>query len=191
MPHAASRKRRQKSNRATLFEQLPNEIFAEIFSYLNGVDAIFAFSKLNDRFQCLVFEYCRSFDFQSISRSKFHLVSQQHNTKQWRSLRISDNKYTPDFVEYFCQFYSLINDFPRLQSLAIVDLNFKNDYMIFSQLSSLSNLVSLTIETVCGERMSPFDLPNLKRLFLTSCANIHWTKVIYNKYKINKYFLLF
>jgi len=179
MPHAAkTTQRRQKPNRVKLFEQLPNEIFAEIFSYLNGVDSIIAFSKLNHRFQCLLFEYCRSFDFQSISKSQFHLVSQEHNTKRWKLLRISDDKHTPDFVEYFCQVYSLFNDFPQLQSLAIVNLNLQNDYMIFSQLPSLTKLVSLTIETICGERMSPFDLPNLKRLVFTSCPNIHWIKVI-------------
>jgi hypothetical protein len=171
-------KRRQKVNRAKLFEYLPNEIFVEIFSYLNGVDIVFAFSKVNHRFQCLVFEYCQSFDFQSISKSQFNLVSQYYNTKQWKSLRISDDKHTPDFVEYFCQVYSLNNDFPRLQSLAIVDLNFKQNYMIFSQLPLLTNLVSLTIESVCGEKLSPFDLPNLKRLVLTSCADIRWIKVI-------------
>ncbi len=171
-------KRRQKSNRSKLFEYLPNEIFAEIFSYLNGVDAVFAFSKLNHRFQCLVFEYCQSFDFQSISKSQFDLVSQYHNTKRWKSLRISNDKHTPDFVEYFCQVYSLINDFPQLQSLAIANLSPNNNYTIFSQLPSLTNLVSLKIELICGENMSPFDLPNLKRLAFASCTNIHWIKVI-------------
>jgi hypothetical protein len=171
-------KRRQRSNRSKLFEQLPNEIIAEIFSYLNGFDVIFTFSKLNHHFQCLVFEYCQYFDFQFISKSQFDFVSQYHNTKQWKSLRISDDKHTPDFVEYFCQFYSLINDFPRLQSLSIVNMNIYNNYTIFSQLPLLTNLVSLTIESVCGEKLSPFDLPNLKRLVLTSCADINWIKVI-------------
>jgi hypothetical protein len=179
MPHAEKmEKRRQRSNRSILFEQLPNEIIAEIFSYLNGFDVIFTFSKLNHHFQCLVFEYCQYFDFQFISKTQFDLVYQYHNTKQWKSLRISDDKHTPDFVEYFCQFYSLINDFPRLQSLSIVNLNIYNNYSIFSQLPCLTNLVSLTIESVCGDKMSPFDLPNLKRLVLTSCADINWIKVI-------------
>jgi hypothetical protein len=173
-------KRRQKTDCSKLFEQLPNEIFAEIFSYLNGIDAIFAFSKLNHRFQCLLFEYCQSFDFQSISKSQFDFVSQHHNTKQWKSLRISDDKHTPDFVEYFCQVYSLIDDFPQLKSFAIVNLNSKQNYTIFSLLPLLTNLVVLKIESVCGEKMSPFDLLNLKKLVFTSCANIHWIKVIYN-----------
>jgi hypothetical protein len=120
-------KRRQKPNRSKLFEYLPNEIFAEILSYLNGVDTVFAFSQLHHRFQCLLFEYCRSFDFQSISKSQFDLVSQFHNTKRWKSLRISDDKHTPDFVEYFCQFCSLINDFPQLGSLAILRISLQMD----------------------------------------------------------------
>jgi hypothetical protein len=179
MPHAEKpEKRRQKPNYSKLFEQLPNEIFVEIFSYLNGVDAIFAFAKLNHRFQCLVFEYCQYFDFQFISKSQFDLVSQHQNTKQWKSLRISDDKHTPDFVEYFCQVYSLINDFPQLKSFAIVNLKSRQNYTIFSLLPLLTNLVSLKIESVCGDKMSPFDLPNLKKLVFTSCSSIHWIKVI-------------
>ncbi len=72
-------KKRQKQNSLTLLEHLPNELFAQIFSYLNGVDAVFAFSQLNYRFQCLLFDYCQFFD----------LVFQQHDT--------------PKQIEYFIE----------------------------------------------------------------------------------------
>ncbi len=59
-------KKRLKQTPLALLEHLPNEIFISIFSYLNDVDSIFAFSNLNNRFQCLLFEYCQFFDFKSI-----------------------------------------------------------------------------------------------------------------------------
>ena len=105
-------KKRRERNWSTFLEDLPNELFAQIFSYLNGVDDLFAFSHLNNRFQCLLIENCQFFDFKWISKLKFDLVFQYDNTKQWKSLRICDDKHTPDHVEYFCQFYSLINDYP-------------------------------------------------------------------------------
>ncbi|CAF3763984.1 unnamed protein product [Rotaria sp. Silwood1] len=49
-------------------------------------------------------------------------------------------------------------------------------YTILSQLPSLTNLLSLTIQSICGDSMSQFDLPNLKRLVFTSCLNIDWIK---------------
>lgn len=102
-------KKRQKQNLSTLLEYLPNELFAQIFSYLNGVDAVFAFSQLNDRFQCLILKYCPFFDFKSISKIEFDRVFQHDDTKQCKSLRISNDDHRPDHLEYFCQFYSLIN----------------------------------------------------------------------------------
>ncbi len=56
-------KKRSKQTYLALLEHLPNETFIEIFSYLNGVDAIFAFSNLNNRFQCLLYEYCQALQF--------------------------------------------------------------------------------------------------------------------------------
>lgn len=171
-------KRRPKENRSKLLEYFPNEIFGQIFSYLNGVDAVFAFSNLNHRFQCLLYEYCWSFNFHSISRRQFDVILQQHDTNRWKSLRISDDNQTPDHLEYFCHCYSLENGFPRLKSLSLFNLNVEKKYRIFSQLPSLTNLVSLTIESMCGENMSPFSLPNLKRLVFSSCADITWIQVI-------------
>ncbi|CAF4066640.1 unnamed protein product [Rotaria sordida] len=169
------RKRRRRTCSAFL-EDLPNELFAQIFSYLNGVDAIYAFSCLNNRFKCLLIENSEFFDFKSISKFKFDLVFQHQNTKQWKSLRISDDEHTPGHVEYFCQVYSLINDFPQLQSLVISNLDIRKTCIILSQLSSLKTLVSLTIKSLCGETMPQLDLPNLKKLVFGACSHIDWIK---------------
>ncbi|CAF3179080.1 unnamed protein product [Rotaria sp. Silwood2] len=74
-------KKRRKRHCSIFLEHLPNELFAQIFSYLNGVDAVFAFSQLNHRFQCLLSENCQFFDYKSIryfdriQRSLVHLSS--------------------------------------------------------------------------------------------------------------------
>ena len=74
--------KQQNQNVYTLFETLPNELFMETLSYLTTIDAVIAFSNLNCRFQCLVFDYCQSFDFTSIGKSKFDLIFQYHNTSR-------------------------------------------------------------------------------------------------------------
>ncbi|CAF1293938.1 unnamed protein product [Adineta steineri] len=53
-------------------------------------------------------------------------------------------------------------------------MNSRMKYNILSQLSFLSNLVSLTIKSICGQTMSQFNLPNLKKLVFSSCKNINW-----------------
>ena len=58
-----------------------------------------------------------------------------------------------------------------------------NQYSLLSeQLSFLSNLVTLEIESVCGNYIPEFDLPALKKLACSSCTNTSWLKV---KVKIN------
>lgn len=171
------RKRRQRRISPTLFEELPNEILIEILSYLMGVDAIHAFSSLNPRFSNLLADNCESFNFQSISKSQFDLIRQSQNTKLWKSLTISDDEHTPNHVEYFCKIYSLINDFPRLLSLAVIKLDLRKTYRIFSQISSLKNLSSLTLKPVCGHRMPVLDLPNLNRFVFSACPHLDWIKV--------------
>lgn len=144
-------KRRQQRTCSAFLEDLPNEIFVEIFSYLNGVDATYAFSSLNTRFTLLLRENCDSFDFQSISKFIFDLVHQSRNTKQWKLVQISDDERTPNLVEYFFHIYSLMNDFPNLLSLTMINLDLQRAYSILSEISSLKTLRSLTLSAVCGQ----------------------------------------
>ncbi|CAF3662494.1 unnamed protein product [Rotaria sp. Silwood1] len=51
-----------------------------------------------------------------------------------------------------------------------------HSYPLFPQLPSLSNLVSLEIESVCGENIPEFELPTLKKLIFSSCPNTSWLK---------------
>lgn len=159
-----------QENKLIFLENFPNELFGQILSYLFGVDAVFAFSLLNRRFQCLLEEYCQGFDFQSTNRSKFDFIFGQYNKQWWKSLRLS-NEDTFAQIEYFFQNYSLIDDVSQLKSLSLLKIETVDQSIWLSEISCLSNLVSLTLKPICGEIISALDFPKLKRLVVTSCQN--------------------
>jgi len=89
-----------RKNAVLVIENLPDELFRKIFSYLTGIDAVFAFSLLNTRFQCLLKKYCQGFDFKSINKIKFDIIFSQYDKQCWKSLKLS-NEDVPKQIEYF------------------------------------------------------------------------------------------
>lgn len=178
---STGRKRLNITKSPTLLEHLPNEIFISIYSYLTGVDAVWAFSNLNYRFYHLSNRYCYLFDFKSINKTKFDFIlNQQYNKQQWKSLQFSDDDYdTPGQFEYFSQFYSLVDLCPELQSLSLLNIKSisQNNQLLLSNLSTLTNLQSLTLTSLCGTIICQFDFSKLKRLVISSCLNMNWMKV--------------
>ncbi|CAF3974016.1 unnamed protein product, partial [Rotaria sp. Silwood1] len=167
----------ENQNFYTLFENLSNELFIEILSYLNTSDAFIAFFNINYRIQCLIFEYCHSFDFTEITITKFDIIFQYHDTNRWHSLKLSDDENkTPGQIKYFFEKNSFNNHYSQLQSLSITKIKSINQYVLLSQLPFLTNLVTLQIEPICGHHISEFYLPNLKKLIFSSCANTDWIK---------------
>ncbi|CAF4178366.1 unnamed protein product [Adineta steineri] len=166
----------KQENEITSIEDLPNELFGEIFSYLNGNDASFSLIYLNRRFQCLVKEYCQRLDFKSITKSKFDLIFEEYDTQWCQSLSLSNDHHTYGQIEYFLQFYSLIDHFSQLKSLTLYNRKSIDTFKLLSQIFLLTNLVSLTLKPICGKIMSEFDFFNLKRLAITSCKNTTWIK---------------
>lgn len=159
------------------FEGLPNEVVALILSYLTSTQAIITFSQLNSRLQNLLDEYCRHVDLTSVSKTEFDVILQHQDTNQWKAFKFADNNYTPGQVNYFFENYTFIDRFSDLQCLSIIGIEHNRSYPIFIQLPSLSNLVSLEIESICGENISKIDLPNLKNLKFTSCLHTNWITV--------------
>ncbi|CAF4235041.1 unnamed protein product, partial [Adineta steineri] len=161
----------------SIIEDLPNELFVGIFSYLNGVDTVFAFLSLNNRFQKLLRKYCKVFDFKSSSKLQFDTIFDQYSTKRWKSLQLSNDDQTSGQIEYCFQRYPLSVYFTQLESLSLLKMK-TSDLSILSELSFLTNLTSLKIGFICGEIISMYDLSDLKqlkRLVITSCFNIRWT----------------
>ena len=61
----------------TLFQDLCNEIYLQIFEYLHGVDLLYSFTDLDPRLDALVGPYASALDFRLISRSYFECLSQR------------------------------------------------------------------------------------------------------------------
>lgn len=162
---------------APLLEFLPNELFITIFSYLNGIDAVYAFSKLNTRFQCLLHDYVEDFDLKSISKAKFDFLLRVHDTQQWRSLCLSNGERTPGQIKSFCQLCPPRQHINQIQSLIAVDMTPEYAAEFFLQINSLQYLTSLSVDRVCGMTINTIELPALKRLCLTSCKRTEWIMV--------------
>ena len=173
-----SRKRFKRE--ATSIERLPNELFVEIFSYLTNVDAVCAFTKLNQRFQALTLKYCNAFDFKSVSKAKFDYVIRYHNIHQWRSLRLSDDDNTPGQVTHFCRsLFPFERYISQLQTLSIIHTKPKAALAFLPQLTLFPHLVSLSMGSVCGKSIPLLECRTLKRLAINSCTHTQWMKVNY------------
>jgi hypothetical protein len=162
---------------SALLEQLPNELFMEMFAYLTDVDVVYSFSQLNTRFQSLIRNYCHIFDFKSITKSKIDFIIQQHNPKYWQSLRLSNDDETPGQIETFSRLYPLDQHPFQLKSISLINVQPDKSNVIFSQIRSFVHLVSLTIKSVCGKCLSPMNLPSLKHLVVSSCIYDDWMMV--------------
>jgi hypothetical protein len=168
-----------EENESSLIEDLPNELFVQIFSYLNGIDAVLAFSSLNHRFKRLLRRYCQVFDFKSKSKYQFDTVFDEHSTKNCKCLQLSNDENTPGQIKYCSERYPLSVYFPQLKSLSLLNIN-PIDQSIFFQLSSLTNLISLKIEFINTILMSTLDCSHfkqLKRLVVNTSLNTDWTNV--------------
>ena len=161
----------------TSLEQLPNELFIDIFRYLNGVDAVYAFSQLNIRFEAMIFKFSLVLDFKSMSKAKFDFVTEYHSRRRWLALGLSNAHDTLGQIEYFCKRYSLANEFTLLRSLSLGDMQIKDTVALFPQLNALTNLVSLSIGSFCGKHMPRLELPQLKRLTVHTCCPTEWMKL--------------
>jgi hypothetical protein len=161
----------------TLLERLPNEIFLEIFNYLSDVDIVYAFSQLNNRFQYLILNYCNKFDFKSVSKAKFKFIIQEHDTQQWRSLRLSDDDNTPGQITLFSQLFPFVKYVPQLEILSLINMKLKTAKYIIPQIKTFTHLVSLTIGSICGKDILTLELPSLKYLIVSSCNHSKWMEV--------------
>jgi hypothetical protein len=137
------KKRRNHSNERTnkrlktfvsksKFEELPNELFYQIFSYLTDSELLTSFRLLtNDgRFDELIVNRTR-IHFRSIRR--FQLVENRCliNPKIVRQIHLFNDDDTPGIINAFFSYYSfdLINSFPNLQNL-VLDQPEQNDLIV-------------------------------------------------------------
>lgn len=102
-------------------ESLPNEILLELFYYIDGIQLIQVFSKLNIRFHNLLFNSFKqySFNFQSVFKKDLDLMCRKYFPKLFHriiSLTLSNNLKTPYAIEQFFSYSFRLNSFTQLKS---------------------------------------------------------------------------
>jgi len=133
----------------TSIETLSNEIFYEIFDYLNGNDIYHAFSNLNHRFQQLL--YSSSFLFKiklqySTNNEIFLNTYKQiilHHTHQIFSIHLSMSEHNSQIISTF----PIDSSFNRLESLVLDNIEPDILILLLPKLICLPRLFSLTIDT--------------------------------------------
>jgi hypothetical protein len=127
-------------------EDLSNELFYEIFDYLDGCNVHSAFSNLNIRFQNLI--ACSSLPFRINLGSKSNSILEHHcrhviipNRHRILSFHLGDELLIDEFFKY-CTIDSL---FYRLESIVLSEVTTDKLLMILFYLNSLPRLFSLSI----------------------------------------------
>lgn len=156
---------------------MSNELFLDIFDYLDGCDVYDAFSRLNTRFQHLLtsglllkINLCSKYE--SILRNCCWRIILP-NRYQIVSLRLSNN---PTF-DIFFKFCTIDSTFSRLESLMLEGNDPEKIMLILINLASLPRLFSLEI-SFCTNSADPiefyalvFKLPVLKYCKISSTTN--------------------
>ncbi|CAF0773160.1 unnamed protein product [Adineta ricciae] len=162
----------------TSFESLPNEIFVEVFEYLNGFEIFLAFDWLNIRFYHLIRTIPICLNFQHVQKNIFDrfctIIQSNPSIKHHiHSLTLS-NKITCGQIDLFFSRFAL-NEFPHLRSLTIVQVEQQNIDKIQPFLPSISSLQTFRMIELVNEPneiISNLPLTNLRRLAVPSIKSI-------------------
>ncbi|CAF1396806.1 unnamed protein product [Rotaria sp. Silwood1] len=149
----------------TLIENLPNELFFEIFEYLDGCEIYQAFSNLNYHFQQLINSL-----FLLLKFNFYRLTSDNVYTNTYKQLLLNNKHQILSFhiilpleKDDFLSSFSIDSSFDHLKSLIIIDISENVLLSLLANLYSLSRLFSLTIDT--QHRIN--DLSDVYRLIFT------------------------
>jgi hypothetical protein len=169
------------SNRITCFEDLSNELFHEVFDYLEGCAIYKAFFKLNSRFKHLIIHSSLplKIKFYSSSQSKLkhyinnYLIPNRHNiiSLYFKNQSLIDDLFIHCIID---------SSFNRLESIVLDGITSKQIMILLFYLRSLPRLFSLKIqlndewEGDLGDiyRLI-FSLPSMKFNRLTFEVDIH------------------
>jgi hypothetical protein len=126
------------------FDILPVEILHILFSYLLAHEILFSFSNISDHVDAVLLAYSSyRLHFKSISKVKFDLICHQIKPDQVVSLSLSDDVDTPGQSELFLSRFR-IEQFIRLQSLTLFNIEVDALESIFSDLNKLNHLRSFS-----------------------------------------------
>ncbi|CAF1517072.1 unnamed protein product [Adineta ricciae] len=157
-----------------ILEDLPNELFLLIFTYLTNIDIIYSFYRLNYRFTSLIraLDHIHiDFSTRLLSKTQLIYILNQLRSLNIHSIRIS-TRYSIDFIPFFVG-YLPPSQFTHLRSLAFQDA----DRMTIEKLiHKYPHLTYLSIESSSWRSIPrhcfPY-FPNLTRCHLPTLSYFH------------------
>lgn len=164
-------------------ENLSNEVFYEIFDYLDGYDMLMAFSNLNRRFQTLTNHSSIPFkgiSDRSTSMSMKSFCDEIIRPNQNRLFSLYLNPMSEWDASCLFDFFNFDASFARLECLILGQVSIAPLLMICSQLKLLPRLYSLKVNVTEEQELSPrfdlvyyavFSLPVLKSFSITAQNN--------------------
>ncbi|CAM4775390.1 unnamed protein product [Rotaria magnacalcarata] len=153
-------------------DQLPIEIFHQIFYHLWAHEILYSFHTINDYLNNIITHYDNYLiNFESIRKSDFDHVCRHIRPNQVISLVLSDATETPNQFELFQSFFS-IEQFTRLRALKLIDLN-DNGSRFFFQLYQAQYLVSLEINVSIEFPLIGCS-PSLRRLIINIPSGVYF-----------------
>ncbi|CAF1097848.1 unnamed protein product [Adineta ricciae] len=169
--------KRVRSENNTAIEYLSNELFLEIFDYLDAYHICKAFTNLNKRFQDLLSS--SSLRLKAIIKSNdqsFGFDDQMNCIVQYKHQFVSLSLYDSTFIDRFFQTITFDSFFQRLESIVLENLNPCDLLSILLKLIRVPRL-SLLILTVCNGHAIP-DFSNVYRIIL-GLPMIQYSKLSY------------
>jgi hypothetical protein len=122
---------------------LPIELIYRILDILDNKTILFSFGNVCKRFHSIIHTYNQyKFNFKSISKPYFHSVCHLIHPENIISLTLSNDQRTPDQIKSFLLFFQ-IEQFIRLRSLTLIEIDENDFHTIFQSKNILSSL-SLT-----------------------------------------------
>ena len=147
-------------------ESLANELFLDLFEYLDGLDLLRAFHGLNTRLDHLLFYHFRAyrFDLRSISKDAFTAICRDYLPLLLDgvvALTLCDDNETPNLPQLFLTHHFTLDQFIRLQSLCFDSIQ-SDDLLgqIIVQCRTLPNLTRLKL-TGDARKRHKFDATDL------------------------------
>ncbi|CAF4672248.1 unnamed protein product [Rotaria sp. Silwood1] len=169
-----------------LFDLLPAELLHILFNYFSGHEILINFYGLSDYINAILQSYSAyKLNFKSISRYNFDLICRNIRPEQVISLILCDSDDTSGESELFFSYFQ-IEQFIRLQSLTLIEIEFKSHTygpMDLNSGNKLQQINSILIHTYAqilpqlkflnlngGGVLESIQLSNLQRLKLGSCS---------------------
>ncbi|CAF4606555.1 unnamed protein product [Rotaria sp. Silwood1] len=146
-------------------DQLPVELLHTLFTYFSSSELLYTFYHVSDYVIASLQSYSSyQLDFKSISKSNFRCICRHVQPEQVISLTLSDSNDTPGQSELFFNRFRM-EQFTRLRSLTLVEIEFNSLESIFLNLSKLHELRSFSFDAYSIRHIyGVMDLNSIKKL---------------------------